>query len=332
MNDPTHRDSVIRLLADGAFHSGEAVATRMGVSRSAVWKHVRALDALGLEAEAVRGKGYRLTAPIELLEASTILQSLPQGVAPFIERLEIFSSLSSTNSHLAGSEPPSTSRARVCLTEHQTAGRGRRGRPWHGVFGGGLCLSIAWHYGEQPAQLAALALALGVGAQRALAATGVPDVRLKWPNDLLWHGHKLGGILIELSAESGGPAHVIAGIGINLRLPAGLRRRIVRDGGRSAVDLGEICAAPYLTRNRLAGAVIGESITVLQEFAAAGAERWLQAWNALDACADREVTFDFGRQRLRGIARGVDSDGALKMEIGGRIRRFASGEISPRLT
>lgn len=328
----THRESVIRLLSDGAFHSGEIVAERMGVSRSAVWKHVQALGEFGLEAEAVRGKGYRLSAPIELLEAQDILSNLPEDVRPGIERLETFTWLPSTNSHLMGAPAPPAGRAQVCLAEYQSAGRGRRGRPWLSVFGGGLSLSIGWHYGEQPAQLSALSLAVGVAVQRALSAVGIDDVRLKWPNDLLWHGGKVGGILVELNAEAGGPAHVVAGIGLNVRLPEKLRRRIARERREPVADLEQICAGEPPSRNVLAGEVIAGCVRVFREFGASGFAPWLQSWNALDASGDREVEFELGRERVRGIARGVDSDGALKIEIDGRLRRFVSGEISPRDT
>lgn len=327
---PPNRESVIRLLSDGAFHSGENVAARMGVSRSAVWKHVQALGDFGLEAEAVRGKGYRLSAPIELLDTAAIVRALPDDARACLERLETFTSLPSTSSHLTGSPPPAIGRAQVCLAEYQSAGRGRRGREWLGVLGGGLCLSIGWHYGEQPPQLSALSLAVGVATQRALAATGIDDVALKWPNDLIWRGGKLGGILIELNAEAGGPAHVVTGIGVNVRLPEKLRRRIALGRNDRPVDLAEICGGKPPSRNRLAAAIIAECLRVLVEFGESGFAPWLNRWNELDALAGQPVEFELGGDSVRGIARGADSDGALKIEIDGRIRRFVSGEISPR--
>ncbi|HUO81517.1 MAG TPA: biotin--[acetyl-CoA-carboxylase] ligase [Gammaproteobacteria bacterium] len=323
------RETVIRLLADGACHSGESVAQSLGVSRSAVWKHVQALAELGLEVEAVRGRGYRVGAPFELLDAGRIIGHLPADVSGRIERLERFLSLPSTNSHLLGAAPPEPGRAQVCLTEHQSAGRGRRGRRWQSALGGGLCLSIGWRYAEQPPQLSALSLAIGVAVHAALTATGIQEVMLKWPNDLLWQDRKLGGVLIELNVEAGGPAHVVTGIGLNLRLGR-LRRSIEREGGDQVVDLAEICGPDLPSRNALAASIVADCVRALVRFGDEGFAPFVGLWNDLDAYADRDVEFILDREIVQGTAQGVDEDGALRIDSGGRVRRFVSGEISPR--
>jgi BirA family biotin operon repressor/biotin-[acetyl-CoA-carboxylase] ligase len=323
------RETVIRLLADGAAHSGESVAASLGVSRSAVWKHVQALAELGLDVEAVRGKGYRVSAPFELLDPGAIIGHLPADAGGRIERIERFLTLPSTNSHLLGMPAPQPGRALVCLAEHQSAGRGRRGRRWQSPLGGGLCLSIGWLYAEQPPQLSALSLAMGVAVQAALTDAGIGDVMLKWPNDILWQERKLGGVLIELNVEMSGPAHVVIGIGLNLRLGR-LRKSIEREGDLRVVDMAEICGDRLPSRNALAAAIVAHCLRVLLRFGDEGFAPFVGPWNDLDACADREVQFVLDRETVHGIARGVDEDGALRIEIGGRVRRFVSGEISPR--
>ncbi len=124
----------------------------------------------------------------------------------------------------------------MCLAEFQHAGRGRRGRRWIAPLGGGLCLSVGWQFADTPPELSALTLAVGVVARRALAAVAGVDVGLKWPNDLVLDARKLGGILLELTAEAQGGCYVVAGIGINVSLPPESLRTL-SDWPRGAIDL-----------------------------------------------------------------------------------------------
>src|SRR6185436_7737129 len=114
----------------------------------------------------------------------------------------------------------------VQLAEFQTAGRGRRGRSWFAPPGGSVCLSLSWSFPEMPRDAGALGLAIGVCVLRALESLGVPNAQLKWPNDVLVADRKLGGILIELRAESAGPAHAVVGIGLNVAIGAALIEKI----------------------------------------------------------------------------------------------------------
>ncbi|HSS65216.1 MAG TPA: HTH domain-containing protein, partial [Gammaproteobacteria bacterium] len=131
---------LLHLLADGRFHSGAALGEAIGIGRSAVWKRIRALEAMGLDIHAVRGKGYRLAAPLELLDRGRIVSALDRSRAGRLRGIEIFHRIDSTNRYLmeraaAGLEGPY-----LCLAEFQSAGRGRRGRNWVSPFGRNLCL------------------------------------------------------------------------------------------------------------------------------------------------------------------------------------------------
>lgn len=194
-----HRD-IVRLLADGELHSGAAIAARLGISRTAVWKAVRkAADQFGLDLESWRGKGYRLREPLQLLDISLIRNALPSSVQQQIGRIDLLDDVDSTNSWLmrcAGDGAPGGS---VCLAERQRAGRGRHGRSWVSPFGANIYLSILWRYPLAPAQLGGLSLAAGVAVARALAAAGAQQIGVKWPNDLHWRRRKLAGLLLEVA-------------------------------------------------------------------------------------------------------------------------------------
>lgn len=320
------RQRLLSLLADGRFHSGEELGRALGVGRGAVWKMLRGAAPLGVEVFAVRGRGYRLGAPLELLERERILAALDASARALLGGLEVFPEIDSTNRWLLARAGRGLRRGHACLAEYQSAGRGRRGREWVSPYGCNLYLSVYWGYDAAPGGLHGLSLALGVAAAEALAGLGVDGVGLKWPNDLLLGGRKLGGLLIELSAESAGPWHVVAGAGINLRMPQAAAARI----DQPWTELGAGGAARQ-GRNRLAGALLGALLLALERFGRAGFETFRAGWEQRDVTRGREVEVRDGAQLRRGVALGVDADGALLLREAGTTRRFVSGEVSLRM-
>jgi BirA family biotin operon repressor/biotin-[acetyl-CoA-carboxylase] ligase len=317
------------LLASGEVRSGEALAGRLGITRAAVWKQIGALRKLGVEIEAVPGQGYRLARPFELLDARAIEAQLSDRAHAQLASLEVLRSVDSTNARLLAAAPPPAGRAALCFAEYQTSGRGRRGRSWVAPLGAGLCMSVAWRFVTPPPQLGALGLAIGVGAAHALHALGYGDVQLKWPNDLVARGAKLGGILTELQGEMDGPAHVVVGIGVNVDLPAAARQAIAAAGNPQVTDLRELGgAAP--ARNELAAAIASALIETLARFELAGFAAFRAAWSALDVLAGEEVVVRSGERTQSGRACGVDQDGALMLEHEGRVQRLVAGEASLR--
>ena len=325
----TLRERLIHVLADGEFHSGARLAARFGVSRTAVWKILHGISALGLEVHSVPKRGYRLSQPVESLSRSRIEKNLSADTRARVRKLEVLAEVESTNSRLFAVTDLPMDRADVCIAEFQSAGRGRRGRSWTAPYGSGVCLSLSWQFPETPRQIGALSLATGVGVLRALREQGVGVIGLKWPNDILSGGRKLGGILIELRAETAGPAYVVLGIGLNFRLSVQARRAI-QASGATAVDLAEIGALSTTGRNMLAAAIINRLVEVLTEFQQQGFRPFMNEWRDADALSGEAIRVLVGEQTQRGIARGIDADGALMLETPTGLMRFVSGEISVR--
>jgi BirA family biotin operon repressor/biotin-[acetyl-CoA-carboxylase] ligase len=186
---------------------------------------------------------------------------------------------------------------------------------------------MSWSYRDSPATLAALSLAAGVAALRALRRLGIDGLSLKWPNDIVRADAKLGGILIDLRGEAAGPAYVVVGIGINVRLPRAARGALAATGVE-ATDLASLGAVP--ARNEMAAVLIAELHQALGEFGARGMAAFADEWQAADALAGRAVRVLHGGQQLDGEARGVDADGALLLDADGGRRRIVSGEVSVR--
>jgi len=319
-------------LSDGQFHSGEDLAHTLGVSRSAVWKAVKSLRDLGATLHAVRNRGYRLAKSSESLAAERILESLSSAVRTHVRRLEVVWTVGSTNTELLSRPNPPNGSSEVLLAEYQTAGRGRRGRAWLAPPGGAICLSLSWTFRDVPADLGALGLVIGVCELRALRKLGVSDAKLKWPNDVLVDERKLGGILIELRAESGGPACVVIGIGLNVALGAPLLAKIA-ETGIAATDLVTAgLVEPW--RNAVAGALVDSCIDGLLEFERDGLRPFIENWRDADALQGKMVDVRGAVGEItRGLARGVDLHGALLVETAEEgLKKFVSGDVSVRVS
>ena len=138
--------AVLNLLSDGGFHSGKDLGEALGVSRTAIWKHLQKLDDLGLKLNSVKGKGYCLEGGLELLAEQRILSALSFDVAPLVRDLDIHSVIDSTNAKALAQAAATAPSAYICLAEQQTAGRGRRGREWVSPFGKNIYMSVLWGY------------------------------------------------------------------------------------------------------------------------------------------------------------------------------------------
>ncbi|HEU0225687.1 MAG TPA: biotin--[acetyl-CoA-carboxylase] ligase [Steroidobacteraceae bacterium] len=268
-----------------------------------------------------------MTRRADPLDAEAIRRALPAWPLERLRRLEVHEELDSTSDRLLAVTDLPPGRFDACLAEFQTAGRGRRGRQWLAPRASGLCLSVNWSFREAPAALSALSLAAGVAVLRALSCLGVGDLALKWPNDIVHGGRKLGGVLVDLRGEAAGPAYVVVGIGINVRLPAATRAAIAA-GGFEAADLASL-GSP-VSRNALAAALVAELALMLEEFATRGMAAFADEWRGADALAGRPVRVLQDGREFEGLARGVDADGALLVDAPGGRHRVLSGEVSVR--
>jgi len=321
---------VFAALSDGHFHSGEELADHLGVSRSAVWKAGNSLRDLGATVHAVRNRGYKLVAVTEPLDAGKIREQLPRTARERVQSLDVAWSVSSSNTILLERPYPPSGLCEVFLAEYQTAGRGRRGRTWVAPPGGAICLSVSWTFREVPPDLGALSLVIGVCGLRALVSLGVTRARLKWPNDILLDDRKLGGILIELRAESAGPACVVIGVGLNVSLGAALLQSIA-ETGIAPVDLVTAGLAQP-SRNEIAAALVTHYVRGLLEFEKEGFKPFSEEWKGADALRWRPVTVQTLDGVTKGLARGIDLHGALLVETPHGLKKFISGDASVRAT
>ena len=316
---------VAAMLASGAEWSGSALASELGITRAAVWKQIERLRGFGLQVQAAAGRGYRLDAPIELLETTRIERAIGAEQRARVGVIDVQWQIDSTSSELARIAATSST-PRACLAEIQTHGRGRRGRAWQMPLGGGIAVSYLRRFDGGMAALAGLSLVAGVAVLRALADCDVAGAALKWPNDLVADGRKLGGILVELGGDALGPSHAIVGIGLNVGIDASQGARI----DQPWTDLAVLTGRRAPSRNELAGRILSRLAEALEMFSAKGFVAFAHEYAAYDVLRGREITVAAGNETSTGVANGVTSRGALKVIRDGVEHEIDSGEVSVR--
>ena len=323
------RNKLLACLNDTEFHSGEALAEQFNLSRSAISNHVKALNQLGLEIFSVKGRGYKLARTIELLSQEHISAHIQKLQAEILQNDKplvcVENIVASTNDEIK--TRMSNCSGLVCLAEAQTAGRGRRGRKWVSPFGSSLYMSMLWHFGNGYQAMAGLSLMVGVVLNQTLQAFNINNCKLKWPNDLYFEQQKLAGILIEVEGQVGASASAIIGIGVNIELPSNI------DGiDQAFTDITQANSENNLpiSRNAFAAQLIHNLWQALPVFEKQGLAPFVKAWEQADLYVHQPVVLISGENKTQGISRGIDSSGALLLEINGRVSAYHGGEISVR--
>lgn len=318
-----HMLALLRLLQDGRFHSGEALGAELGISRSAVWKQLQALQAeLSLPLHKVRGRGYRLATPLQLLDADW----LKAQVSSPHWQVCVMPSVDSTNAEALRLLPTTQSIPYYVLAERQTSGRGRRGRSWVSPFGENLYYSLVVRVEGGMRQLEGMSLAVGLALLQVIRCAGVAEAGLKWPNDVLVGERKLAGILLELSGDPADVCHVVIGIGLNVNMLAIDSDVIGQPWTSMRAELGCL-----LNRNELVAELNRQLSRYLEIQLREGFAALQDEWQACHLWQGRTVALTAGGEPIEGEVLGVDHSGAIRLRINGLERSFSGGELSLRL-
>ncbi|OUM05060.1 biotin--[acetyl-CoA-carboxylase] ligase [Pseudomonas syringae] len=313
--------TLLTLLADGAFHSGQVLGKALGVSRSAVWKQLQQLELdLGIEVHKVRGRGYRLATPISLLNPSVIAQAgLPTGWS-----VRVHGTIDSTNAEAIRLIAQGASMPLLVVAEQQTSGRGRRGRKWVSPFAENLYYSLVLRIDGGMRQLEGLSLLVGLAVMNVLRDIGVQGAGLKWPNDVLVGKRKIAGILLELIGDPADVCHVVIGIGVNVNM-------------RATAEVDQLWTSVRLEtghladRNDIAARISCQLDTLLAIHRKEGFAAFQSAWEQGHLWQGAAVKLLSGIEVVEGVVLGIDSLGALRLDVGGVEKSFSGGELSLRL-
>jgi BirA family biotin operon repressor/biotin-[acetyl-CoA-carboxylase] ligase len=323
---PTPEHLILReLLAnDPAWVSGAKLATKLGISRVAVWQHMEKLRAAGFAFEAQRARGYRLSVRPSTPHAAFIetqLKVRPRGFS-----LLVVDETDSTNDEASRQLGAGRSTPFAVVATRQTQGRGRLGRAWHSEANGNLYLSVAFRPRVAPDRMGAFTLWMGLNVCELLANFAKVSPGLKWPNDILFDGRKAGGILTEARIDSDEIRDLVFGLGLNINSPAGGWPAML---GPRAVSLAEVTGQP-LDFNRLAAALIGRIFLAYQKFVDGDyTKTFADLWHRYDVLRGRQIAVLEGGRRHAGTVAGLDDEGALLLrDSSGRTARYRAGEVT----
>ncbi len=312
------------LASDNGFVSGNKLAKQLGLSRVAVWMQLQKLTKQGFSFEAARSRGYRLVQfPPQLHHALIQAHLAGRAKTPNLITLErVDSTNSEAERHLAaGSRTPL-----VILAREQTQGRGRRGRVWHSPPAGNLYSTFVFRPKLEPARLQDFTLWMGLNICELIANFCSIEPGLKWPNDVLINGRKVGGMLTEARIDAEEVHDLVFGLGLNLN---GRANDLPKDLQKSATSLAEVAGGP-VDVNRFAAALIGRVISACNRFVEDDyRDKFAELWARFDVLRGQPVTVTQGNRTIAGTATGIDAEGSLIVRTSaGRTERFRAGEVT----
>ncbi len=317
------REQLIKHLSTGRFISGQTLGDYLGVSRAAISNHVKALVDMGLDVFRVTGKGYKLAQPLVLLDANKIQAHL--ALLKLKNLIEVHSIIDSTNNYLLRRIPSQVQKGQVCIAEYQQAGRGRRGRQWVSPFGSHIYLSMYWPLEQGMSEAMGLSLVIGLAISDVLKSLIDSEIQLKWPNDIYIAGKKVAGILIDLEGQAQGLSHCVIGVGINIKMSKLSAQHITQPW----TDLSEY-SQKKIDRNILVANIIHSISVYLKKHQSEGFSTLLNEWHQQDIFLNRPVKIITGEKETFGIYRGVNEQGAMMLEVLGKIIPVYGGEVSLR--
>jgi BirA family biotin operon repressor/biotin-[acetyl-CoA-carboxylase] ligase len=319
------RETILHMLRahPGAFVSGEAMRQTCGVSRTAIWKHIKELQDAGYQIEAVRNKGYRLVHSPDLVTSSEIRAGLKTSWLG--QNIVYRATIDSTNTLAQQLALRGAPEGTLVIADEQTAGRGRRGRNWFSPPHSGVWMSLILRPDLPPAQAAQITLVTAVAMSRALTRVTGVQAGIKWPNDILFGKRKCCGILTEMHAEFDRVHHLVLGIGINVNVP---QEKFPADLQEIATSLQAVKGAA-IQRAEVVRAVLEELEPLYRRFVAKGGFASVREdWKRSNITLGRQIVAQTARGPISGEALDIDEFGVLLVRRGdGEVEKIYSADI-----
>ena len=312
---------LLLLRRKNGFVSGEELSEKLGVSRTAVWKHIHLLEAAGYVIEAVPHRGYRMISVPDQLLPDEILFDLATRV--FGREIYCYSETTSTNDRAMALAQDGLPEGTLVAAEYQTQGRGRREHTWVSQAGKNLLFSIIFRPPWVAEQGALMTLLMATAVARAIRSTCGIEVMIKWPNDILCKGKKLAGVLTEMQAQTDKIAFLVCGVGINVNhSPFGTMRYPTTS---LAAENKEMVLRIPLLKN-----ILSEVEMLYNTALEGGLSTVVDAWQALSYLQAKRVCVEQPHGRIwEGVVQGVSGNGALRVKLDdGRIETLITGEVA----
>jgi BirA family biotin operon repressor/biotin-[acetyl-CoA-carboxylase] ligase len=312
---------LIQILSDRQFHSGDELGELLGITRAAVWKRLKRLAEFGIEVHSVKGKGYRLANPIELIDKTSLEIELSRHFPELDLDIDVHPSTTSTND-------PAMNHGlvrdfRIVLAEHQSGGRGRRGRQWFSPFGQSISLTTVTDLDSGLAGLDRLSLLIAIAVAESLDGMGVENIGIKWPNDVYSDGRKIAGILLEARSNPDGSTRIGVGIGVNYAVDQ-LDPDLVAQPWVSVKQAG----ARSVEKNNLLSDLLAKVLQAHLQLFNNETSDFMRRWNQYDYLTDKDIALQRGQQIVEGKYCGIDETGRLLVDVDGSVEAFVAGEVT----
>ena len=321
-----HFTEVLTLLDNNRYCSGETLAQRFNVTRATIHNCIVKIESLGISVERVRGLGYRLMQPVDLLNQAEIQSKLSSPVANKLADIRCLQEIDSTNLYAAELALPQAGEFSLVLAEMQTAGKGRRGRQWVSPYAANVYLSIVWPLQKPLHEAGMLSPMLAISMLTALEELGVSGLSLKWPNDIYCHHKKMAGLLIECSGEISGGCKMVIGMGVNVFMSQFENVNI----DQQWTDIFSHTQDWQHSRNHVAAMLINNAVVALTQFENNTFDDLVGSWSQWDIMKDKPVELHSAQSIQTGIARGIDKDGCLLLETSCGLEKISAGDVSLR--
>lgn len=315
------RQQIIKfLLSQEEYQSGEALSAQLGISRAAVWKHIKALREEGAEIDAHTNKGYRLIRLPDLLKPEYIGAYLDDYRVP----MRWFEEVGSTNDYGKKWAQEGAEDGSVVVAEHQTMGKGRLNRSWESVPHGSVEMSIVLRPKIPPQQAAGINFAVALGVAAAIEKGYGVSTKIKWPNDITYQNKKICGILTEMSADMDHIEYAVSGAGVNAN-----QETFHGELKEKATSI-RIITGKSVNRAQLCAMEIQEILRYYKKYIVSGMSSIIQEYKEKSAVLGKQINVIAGAETYCGFCKGFAEDGTLLVEVDGELRRLLAGEVSIR--
>lgn len=318
-----YKDKILKLLRSSktGFVSGQELASKMGISRTMVWKHIKSLEQEGFRIEAIPSQGYRITAAPDLLRLDDIKHGLKTKIIG--KDIRLFRQVESTNTLAMEMASGGAAEGAVVIAETQTGGKGRLGRKWISPKGN-LYLSVILRPDIPVFKAPLITLMSAVATASAIKKECQLPAAIKWPNDIILSGRKASGLLTEMSAEPDRVKHIVVGIGVDVNMELNELPPDIRALATTlAVEAGRRIDRTALLRQILRHIEHWYGILLRND------QEVLREWQSLNATTGNRVAVRGLNETVEGLAEGIDSEGRLVIRLDdGATRTVAAGDVT----
>ena len=321
-----HFTDILPLLASDAYQTAQQLSERLQISSSQLADYLFQIRELGIEIHFSENKGYCLKVPLDLINPADIIGALTPMVAAKLDSHTYLSTTTSTNKVALDQSFPTLGKFSFITTEMQTKGRGRRGRNWHSPYAQNIYLSIVWPLSADASRASTLSPYLALEVVELLDALAVPTLGLKWPNDIVCCNKKISGLLIESVYQSKNKMYVVIRFGLNVAM----KNVQTGDIDQEWTDITSQFPGWSLSRNNLTAQLINTLVTALIRFESDGVINLKNRWKHWDIMHNRSVNVSAMDGDTKGIAKGIDEDGSLLLQVDSEQRKIVVGDVSLR--